>query len=94
LLTKALRNGNTAGAIPYFLDGGIPISLSFTGFGSDYVVSARLVTANGGLLEVTEPAYPDLLWAIRGAGQFFRLITQLVVRTHPLPLLGHDRCVV
>lgn len=82
------------GAIPYFLNGGVPISSSITGFGSDQIVSARLVTANGDLLDVTEGTYPDLLWAIRGAGQFFGLLTQLVVKTHPLSLLGNNKGVI
>lgn len=90
----ALGNGNTVGAIPYFLNGGVPVSVSITGFGSDQIVSARLITAKGDLIEVTEETYPDLLWAIRGAGQFFGLITQLMVKTYPLSLLGNDRGVI
>ena len=30
----------------------------------------------------------DLLWAIRGAGQFFGFITSLTIRTYPLSILG------
>ena len=93
-LSAALGNGNTVGAIPYFLNGGIPTSVSITGFGSDQIISARLITAKGDLLDVTEDIHPDLLWAIRGGGQFFGLVTQLVVKTHPLSLLGNDRGVI
>lgn len=45
-------------------------------------------------MDVTEKTQPDLLWAIRGAGQFFGLVTQLVIRVHPLPELGNDRGVL
>ncbi|PYI30570.1 FAD binding domain-containing protein [Aspergillus indologenus CBS 114.80] len=88
-LFTALGNGNTVGAIPYFLGGGASITSSITGFGSDQIISARLITAtNGGtLVAVTESENPDLLWAIRGAGQFFGLVTQLTVRAHSLSLL-------
>ena len=94
LLASALGNGNTVGTIPYFLNCGIPISFSITSSESDNIVSARLVTAKGDLLEVNESTFPDLLWAILGAGQFFGLVTQLVVKTHPLPLVGNDRGVI
>ncbi|MCJ1405309.1 hypothetical protein MMC11_008536 [Xylographa trunciseda] len=93
-LFTALGNGNAVGAIPYFLGGGASITTSTTGYGSDQIVSARLATAKGDLVDVTEQSHPDLLWAIRGAGQFFGLITQLVVRAHPLTALGNDKGVI
>ena len=86
----ALGNGNTVGAIPYFLNGGIPTSWSITGFGSDNIISARIITAEGNLVTVNPTKHPDLLWAIRGAGQHFGLVTQLVARTYPLALLGNS----
>ncbi|RAL16638.1 FAD-binding oxidoreductase [Aspergillus homomorphus CBS 101889] len=92
-LFTALGNGNTVGAIPYFLGGGASITTSITGFGSDQIVAARVITAkNGGtLVEVTEQDHPELLWALRGAGQFFGLVTQLTVRAHPLTLLRRQQ---
>lgn len=86
-----MGNGNTVGAIPYFLGGGAAISCGVTGFGADQIISARLITANGDLLTVSEEQHPDLLWAIRGAGQFFGLVTQLVVRAYPLSALRSDK---
>ncbi|KAL8765004.1 MAG: hypothetical protein Q9209_007774 [Squamulea sp. 1 TL-2023] len=90
----ALGNGNTVGAVPYFLGGGASITNSITGYGSDQIISGRMITAKGNLIEVDEHAYPDLLWAIRGAGQFFGLVTQLVVKAYPLSVLGNDRGVI
>lgn len=72
------------------LGGGSAITNSITGYGSDQIISARLVTAQGELLDVTEDLQPDLLWAIRGAGHFFGLVTELVIRAYPLSLLGSD----
>ena len=82
------------GAIPYFLGGGASITSSVTGFGSDQIVSARLISADGSLLDVTEETNPDLLWAIRGAGQFFGLVTQLVIEAQPLSVLGNNKGVI
>lgn len=33
---------------------------------------------------------PDLLWALKGAGQFFGIVTELTLRTYPLSILGTD----
>ncbi|TGO13322.1 hypothetical protein BPAE_0750g00030 [Botrytis paeoniae] len=57
----ALGNGNTVGAIPYFLGGGCSITSSITGFGSDQIISARVITADGELINVTDDTNPDLL---------------------------------
>ncbi|RDA83429.1 hypothetical protein CP532_4415 [Ophiocordyceps camponoti-leonardi (nom. inval.)] len=86
----ALGNGNTVGAIPYFLNGGAALTTSLTGFGSDQIVAARMVDARGRLVEVTEDKTADLLYAIRGAGQFFGLITELTVRIWPVSALGNE----
>ncbi|RAL03299.1 FAD-binding oxidoreductase [Aspergillus ibericus CBS 121593] len=82
-LFTALGNGNSVGAIPYFLGGGGSITNSITGFGSDQI-----------LIEVTEETRSDLLWAVKGAGQFFGLITQLTVRTHSLSALRKQQGLV
>ncbi|KAK7918184.1 FAD-linked oxidoreductase [Apiospora marii] len=87
----ALGNGNTVGAIPYFLGGGSSVTNSITGYGSDQIVAARMIDAKGRLVEVTEDKEPDLLYAIRGAGQFFGLVTELSVKTTPLSALGNDQ---
>ena len=70
-ITVAVGNGNTVGVIPYFLNGGISVYSPLIGYGCENVLSAKLVTANGDVIEVTERYHPELLWAIRGAGQFF-----------------------
>ena len=48
------------------------------------------MTAQGELLDITDDSQADLLWALRGAGQFFGLVTQLVIKAYPLSLLGTD----
>lgn len=41
-----------------------------------------------------ENKYIDLLYAIRGAGHFFGLVTQLTVKTYPLSDLGNHKGVI
>ncbi|KAL1866667.1 hypothetical protein Daus18300_006611 [Diaporthe australafricana] len=90
----AIGNGTQVGAIPYFLNGGASITTSLTGFGSDQIIAARMIDARGNLVEVTQEQEPDLLYAIRGAGQFFGLITELTIRIWPMTELGNDQGVI
>lgn len=85
----AVSNGNTVGVIPYFLNGGISSYTPLIGLGCENIVSARLITADGEVVEATELDNPELLWAIRGAGQFFGLVLELVIRTYPLSIIGN-----
>lgn len=41
----------------------------------DALVSLRVVTANGSIIETSKEAYPDLFWALRGAGANFGIVT-------------------
>lgn len=88
-MTLAVPNCNTVGVIPYFLNGGISSYTPLIGFGCENIVSARLITADGTVVEATESDNPELLWAIRGAGQFFGLVLELVIRTYPLSIIGN-----
>lgn len=53
-----------------------------------------MIDAQGNLVEVTQDNHPDLLYAIRGAGQFFGLVTELTIKIWPLSLLGNSRGVI
>jgi hypothetical protein len=63
--------------------------MKICGTTSDNIVSARLITATGELVTV-DSSKPDLLWALKGAGQFFGLITELTLRAYPFSILGTD----
>ncbi|OTA67143.1 FAD-binding domain-containing protein [Hypoxylon sp. EC38] len=86
----AVGSGNTVGVIPYYLGGGISIYTPFTGYGCENIVSAKLINAQGDLVDVSETQNLELLWGIRGAGQFLGLVTELTVKTYPYSLLGND----
>jgi fumiquinazoline A oxidase len=48
----------------------------------DALVSVRLVTATGDIISVSDESYPELFWAIRGAGTNFGIITYATYRVH------------
>ena len=84
----AFGSGNTVGVIPYYLSGGVSMLTSVCGFASDNIISARVITAEGKLVNADAENNPDLLWALKGAGQFFGVVTELTIRTQPLSVLG------
>jgi hypothetical protein len=51
----------------------------------DNLVEATVVLADGSILAASEDWHKDLFWAIRGAGQAFGVVTELVFRAHDLP---------
>ncbi|CAJ2510609.1 Uu.00g062340.m01.CDS01 [Anthostomella pinea] len=68
--------------------GGITVLAPLIGFGSDNIVSARMITAKGDLITVSKDENAELLYAIKAAGQFFGVVTSLTVKIHPLSILG------
>jgi hypothetical protein len=77
--------------VPFSVGGGQSYFENHCGFGADNIVSARVVTANGKLVTASPTSNPDLLWAIRGAGQLFGVVTELTLQAYPIPILGNDR---
>jgi len=51
----------------------------------DALVSAEVVIANGSIVTASATSYPDLFWALRGAGSSFGVVTEFKFQTHPAP---------
>ncbi|KAI0430782.1 hypothetical protein F5Y09DRAFT_355762 [Xylaria sp. FL1042] len=50
----------------------------------DALVSVRMITAAGELIEVSKESHPDLFWAIRGAGANFGVVTSATYKVNRL----------
>jgi FAD binding domain-containing protein/berberine-like enzyme len=66
------------------LSGGIGYLMGTAGLTCDNVVRATLVTADGDIVEAGPEGDPELLWAIRGGGGNFGVVTMLEYRLHPV----------
>jgi FAD/FMN-containing dehydrogenase len=82
-----ISSGDTAsvGVGGLTLGGGIGWMVRAWGLAADQLVGVQLVTASGEVIEVTEAAHPDLMWALRGGGGNFGVVTRFDFRAHPLP---------
>jgi FAD/FMN-containing dehydrogenase len=64
------------------LGGGYGYLLGVAGLACDSLIGAQVVLADGRIQTVTQESDPDLLWALRGAGANFGIVTQLHFRAH------------
>jgi len=64
--------------------GGIGLLARKYGLMIDHIVAAEIVLADGRLVRATEDEHPDLLWAIRGAGANFGIVTHVEFQALPV----------
>ena len=76
----------SVGIAGHALGGGMGLAGRKFGLTADNLLSARIVTADGRLLDVDQHRQPDLYWALRGGGGGnFGVVTSFTFRVHPVP---------
>ncbi|KAI4255395.1 MAG: hypothetical protein LQ352_002597 [Teloschistes flavicans] len=78
-------NCNCVGNFGAALGGGYGNLMGLYGFSVDNIISMDVVLANGTAVTVTANQYPDLWWALRGAGHNFGVVTGAVMKSYPTP---------
>jgi len=81
-----LSSGDTAsvGVGGLTLGGGIGWMTRAWGLACDQLVGVQLVTAGGDVVEATDATHSELVWALRGGGGNFGVVTRFDFRAHPL----------
>ncbi|KIJ46029.1 hypothetical protein M422DRAFT_59649 [Sphaerobolus stellatus SS14] len=67
--------------------GGLNAMSSLCGYMSDNILAAKMVSAKGHLITLSPSSYPELLYAIRGAGQFFGVVVEITLQAYPSSIL-------
>src|SRR5271165_2831945 len=82
-LVAAMGNCGTVGMAGLRLGGGYGPLSGTCGLAADNLLGAEIVLADGRPVTTGPDAEPDLLWALRGGGGNFGVVTSLRVRLHP-----------
>jgi hypothetical protein len=86
-LATSVGSARDAGVVGYAIFGGVGVLGRALGFAAHQVLAADLVTADGTRLRCDATTHPDLLWALRGGGGGFALVTGLDLALARMPAL-------
>ena len=84
-LAASLGSGPTTGVTGFTMFGGLGVLGRAVGFMAHKMVAANVVTADGTRLCCDADAHPDLLWALRGGGGGYALVTDLELQLDRAP---------
>ncbi|KAI2618201.1 hypothetical protein GGR54DRAFT_189856 [Hypoxylon sp. NC1633] len=77
-------SGSCPGYVGLTVGAGVGRYMGYFGLVMDGLISARVVTADAEVLEVSDTQNQDLFWAIRGAGANFGIITSATYKLHKM----------
>lgn len=69
----------------HYTHGGYSYTSRTFGLAMDQVVAVDVVLADGSLVNASPTNYPDIFWAVRGAGDSFGIVTTFYLQTRPAP---------
>lgn len=83
---KATTGGivSDTGVYGLTLGGGFGWLMGISGVGCDAIYDAKVLLANGDHIRVNTEHHKDLLWALKGCGTEFGIITELYLKTLPV----------
>ncbi|TMQ92122.1 FAD-binding oxidoreductase [Actinomadura soli] len=84
-LVAATGTIGTVGVVGLTLGGGYGPLAGHAGLAADNLVGAEVVLADGSVAQVDAENDPDLLWALRGGGGNFGVVTSARIRLHAIP---------
>ena len=83
LTSIVVANCNMVGACGAMLGGGFSRLQANYSMSIDNIISLRLVTAKGEIINVSSTENSELLWGLKGAGHNFGIVTAVVVNAFP-----------